>query len=335
MNLLKKNENKYDEFKMENSEKKIAIIYGNCHTTAIRQFLENDDLFCAKYAIYPIKAIQEVNNPEYFKGAVFKNCDLFIHQSIQKNNRYGEEYSSEHVMKNLKKDCNVIAIPNIYHLPLCYFPQYREGRELKNIYSKTIFFRDNIIDEGVKSGFSIKTIVEDYSRQGRYSYKQIKELYDRYIERVTMREKEWTIKIAAFLQENKNNVLFYDPNHPTNIVIQYICKGILNELGYKINYDFNMNGVEILDEYHMPLCRDVTDYFNINYVLENETFRKSGNKIIRGPMRIEDYVKQYISLLWQDKSFNRRIRTSAQGRYLLYQCINMKRRTGGLKYNDL
>ncbi len=55
---------------------------------------------------------------------------------------YGEEYSSKNIIKQLKPDCKIIAIPNVYQLPVCFFPQYyKKGEEFRDKIN-TIFFRD-------------------------------------------------------------------------------------------------------------------------------------------------------------------------------------------------
>lgn len=325
---MKIDENDYLEFKNRNLKKKIAIIYGNCHTTAIRQLLCSNDEFNSKYAMYPIKAIQEVKDPEYFKSEVFYDCDLFIHQSIQKNNRYGEDFSSQSIINRLKKSTAIIAVPNIYHLPMCYFPQYSEKMELKNVHGDTVFFRDNFIDNGLALGKSIKEIVTDYKTNGYYSQKYISGLFEQYVEKVRNREKEWDIKISEFLIENKNKELFYDPNHPTPIIIEYICKGILSRLGIECNA-LDISKMKLLDDYQMPLCKDVIDFFDINYN-QDGILRHEGNKVIRGKMRIEEYVKQYLSMLWNNADFDDDLKKKSKKRYTVYRGINIFKRIGGI-----
>ncbi len=324
---MKIDENDYLEFRNKNSKKKIAIIYGNCHTTAMRQLLCSNDEFNSIYAMYPIKAIQEVKDPEYFKGEVFSDCDLFIHQSIQKNNRYGEEFSSQSIIKRIKKSANIIAVPNVYHLPMCYFPQYEEKAELKNAHGGTVFFRDSFIDNGLESGKSIKEIVNDYKTSGCYSQDHISWLFDKFIEKVRVREEEWDIKISDFLIENKNKDLFYDPNHPTPIIIEYICKGILSRLGIECS-TLDISKMKLLDDYQMPLCKDVIEFFGIKYN-QDGIIRLEGKKVVRGKMRIEDYVKQYLAMLWNNTDFDDAQKKKSKKRYFLYRGMNILKKVGG------
>lgn len=326
-------DDKYKTFKCKHKGKKIAIIYGNCHTTAIRQVLEKSDDFNSEYAFFPIKAIQEVKDPEYFKGVVFSDCDLFIHQSIQKNNRYGEAFSSSRVMSGLKDKAEVLAIPNIYHLPMCYFPQYKEGKELKNKHGHTVFFRDDIIDTGIAHNESVDEIVEAYLRKNFFTVQYLESLYETYITKVKKREDEWDVKISGFLVDQRDKNLFYDPNHPREIVIEHICKGIMQKLGFR-DCTLDMNQMKPLDDHEMPLCEDVIDFFSIKINEKELRIRKSGNKVLRGEMYLKEYVEQYVSLLWQDSSCDEKVKKISYKKYIYYNFLNITRGIRRLKYYD-
>lgn len=126
-------------------KKKTVVVYGNCHTSVIIEILNQCRLFNENFEICPIKPVHMIKDPTYFKMKIFSECDIFIHQAIRKNNRYGKEFASEEIIKNLKTGCKVISIPNVYHLPTCFFPQYYEGIELRVNHGKvTVFFRDLI-----------------------------------------------------------------------------------------------------------------------------------------------------------------------------------------------
>ncbi len=311
----------YLKFKYENRDKKIAIIYGNCHTTAIRQLLCSNREFSKTYAMFPIKAIQEVKDSNYFRGEVFSECDLFIHQSIQENNRYGVEFSSKNIMERLKDSAEVLAVPNVYHLPMCYFPQYKEEPEIKGPHGGTFFFRDAIIDNGIKRGMSVNEIINDYKVENHYSKEDINNLYQTFIGKVRKRESDWDIKVSDYIYKSKDKVLFFDPNHPTPLFISYICENILYLLGLN-NDDFDYSQMRLLDAYQMPICQDVIDFFGLKYDL-NTKIRQSGNKLIRGEMTIDDYVKQYIALLWTNDDYTDWCRRKSKVRYCVYKGVNL------------
>ena len=143
-------ENEYKEFEdyifSRYFGKKTVVVYGNCHTTVISDYLENCAEFKQEYILYRIKPIQTIDDTGYFDHPIFRYCDVFVHQSIQLKNRYGEEYASENIVKRLKPECRVISIPNVYGLPVCFFPQYIRDTEYKNEVGITVFFRDSLLD---------------------------------------------------------------------------------------------------------------------------------------------------------------------------------------------
>lgn len=87
----------------------MAIAYGNCHMEAIQAYLERHKEFSAEYGFYPLPKIYELKRINEYRN-VFQVCNLFLHQSIRKNNVYGEEYSSENVLSYLDKKCAIIVI---------------------------------------------------------------------------------------------------------------------------------------------------------------------------------------------------------------------------------
>lgn len=98
----------YDLVEFENFEyfqtykKELCIIYGNCHTGPIKIALNKNKEFSSVYGFYPFPEIQYMKaNKEGIKKYMtfaLPKCRLFLHQGIQRENIYGEEYSSENLM---------------------------------------------------------------------------------------------------------------------------------------------------------------------------------------------------------------------------------------------
>lgn len=282
--------------------KKIVIIYGNCHTMVISEYLKNCAEFCDQYAIYPIKPIQTIKDPKYFKLPVFKVCDLFIHQSIQLNNRYGEDYASENIIKILPISCRIIAIPNVYQLPVCFFPQYEKAHELR-WRGDTMFFRDKRMDTYLKQGVSLRKIALNYNDCEMYSEEMLDEAFEKFKEKVLSRENEWDIKAWKYINDNfQKKQLFYDPNHPTNEFLRYVVEELLSLL--EIEYDaeaLEKSKVTKLDSYQMPMLKVVKNHFDMRF--EEEELRNTGRKVRHVTMDLQEYVKQYSALIWTDKDF--------------------------------
>jgi len=284
--------------------KRKVVIYGNCHTEAIISLLSQVNVFTDEYEIIPVLPIQNIKDPQYLQESCFRECDLFIHQSIWKKNRYGECYASESIIKNLKEGCRVISIPNVYHLPLCFFPNYSEDKEFVSRKGNTCFFRDRIIDSLSKEGLSSDEIYQKYIDVNLFDSEGVKEQFSRFIKKVEMRELQWDIKVSAFIKDNyKEHRLFHDPNHPTNYFFAYVVFELLKILG--IEYDFSRLvslKTRELDSFEMPICKSVKYILGMTY--EDKEMRVTGIKMKKGIMNLYEYIDQYRMMEWQNMDLN-------------------------------
>lgn len=301
--------------------KKIVLLYGNCHTGAVKRYLETSKEFNTDYAIYPIKEIQEVKNADYFDLPVFQVCDVFIHQCIQKKNRYGERFASENVISKLNSTCKVIAMPNVYHLPCCLFPQYYDATELR-YNNRTYFFRDKIIDDGLKQGKTLTDIARHY-----YDYKFDNELitenFYKFLDKVRKREQEWDIKVADFIETNiRAHSLFYEMNHPTNYLIKFFAKGILSIL-YGCNYTIGDVKDYKMDTYQMPMLTAVQSALQLDYSSFEEELRTTGVKLRSIPMDINEYIREYYAALWICGEFDAKTSKKSKILFRLYRLENI------------
>lgn len=278
--------------------KPIVIIYGNCHTEAISDYLMLCPEFCEQYALYRIRPIHTIENSTYFNHPIFKHCDIFIHQSIRLKNRYGEAFASENVIKFLKPECKIISIPNVYQLPECFFPQYLRGNELKSRSGTTLFFRDSILDSYARKGIKWKKAYKLYITEKHFESNDLNKALNDFFEKVELREKDWDIKCLDYIKKNfKQFQLFYDPNHPTEQFIYYLAEEILKFLDIKFDSTLRFAKVRSLSTYEMPILPEVKSYHGMTF--EYKTMRLAGNKIKSSDMDIRSYVAQYLSCAWQ------------------------------------
>lgn len=280
--------------------KKSVVIYGNCHTEIISQMLESCKAFNERYYIIPTKRIQNIKDPKELYNDSYRQCDVFIHQSIRLGNRYGEEYASEKIISRLKAGCKVISIPNVYHLPLCFFPQYSDAQELR-WNGITYFFRDSIIDSHIDKPFILSRLVKkDYNNPLLFEKDKIVASFEAFIEKVRKREKDWDIKVSDFILENyRSHQLFYDPNHPTNFFLSYIASELLKILLCNDSRDIMMLNVkECLDTIEMPVCKSVVESLQLNW--SNGIIRESKpiTNRLQCKMTQTNYVYQYLSCYW-------------------------------------
>lgn len=281
--------------------KKKVVVYGNCHTESIIGLLKSVPEFNSQYEIIPTLAIQNIKDPKYLKGKCFTECDLFIHQSIWTKNRYGEEYASIKLIERLKPDCKIIAIPNVYHLPLCFFPNYSSKPEFTNRMT-TVFFRDEIIDKLILNHASPQSILYEYNKDNLFPADQLKQAFQIFMRKIEKREADWDIKVRDFIINNyTTHKLFHDPNHPTNYFFAYVVWKLLEIIDIKYNFDLLLNvDIRELDSFEMPICNSVKKHFNMTF--ENKEMRITGNKVRRNrKFDLSEYIKQYISMEWQNE----------------------------------
>lgn len=285
-------------------KRKKVIVYGNCHAAIIAGVLKKNEYFNKYYYIYEIPQIQAIKDLSFFETEKFYDCDIFIHQSIQLGNRYGEAFASENVIKLLPKSCEIIAIPNVYHLAKCFFPQYSEAKELRTkIKDKTCFFRDSIIDEAYVKNAKVDEIVEKYNSLCLYDENVLKNAYTEFIEKVKKRENDWDIKVSAFIEENYKDIqLFYDPNHPTNYFLEYVAYKVLCILLPRMNIQFeDVLGTSSrrLDSYEMPVCANAKSALGLNW--KEKELRITGIKEKNERMYLREYISQYILREWRNE----------------------------------
>lgn len=110
----------YAYYKWINRE--LVLLHGNCHMSIIKEYLESSETFTDKYAIYPNPLIH--NNSGGINDFVLSNCDIWIHEEILKENKYGYFLSDEYI-RNRFMELSVnpieLIIPNLFGLGKAFF----------------------------------------------------------------------------------------------------------------------------------------------------------------------------------------------------------------------
>lgn len=283
----------FEDFEyMTTYNKKIAIIYGNCHARSVKSFLTQIPEFNKLYGCYPLNPICEIDKEINFSTKAFEKCSLFIHQSIRCNNAYGPEFASENLLKRLSSECKIISIPNLYQLPMFLFPQV-DMHESETVHENLVLFskKDKFIDAVCKEK-SIEDIEKMINDEFLISHEEIRIAYMDFIDKVRTREKEWDVKIADFLVENMTKMqLFYDPGHPTPVVIRYVVGKILE----KLNLIFDVSKIhgEVMAWGEIPVYKSVVKALNLEWEQEYLRFY-DGSKLNNNAMDLNEYIRQYI-----------------------------------------
>lgn len=282
--------------------KKIVLLHGNCHMSVIRSFLMSSKQFCEKYSIYPNPPIH-INKKKRVSENGIKNCDVWVHQDIRKDNAWSYYFSDEYLRQKVRSDVEEIVVPNLFGLGKFLFPQVRIGenfrdRKVSGGGEQTFHlfpWSDRIIDKCVEKGMDKKEI-EKFCSGRVIEDIEIKENFRFYIEKIRKRELAWDIKILDFILENyKDEKLFYDMYHPSETILRQISLDVLKKCGIDDENIFNIENA-FLDAVEYPVYPVVKKVLGLQW---EETFiRKSraGRKICRD-MDFSRYIEEY--LFWR------------------------------------
>lgn len=305
----------YDFISIHYYDKQFAILYGNCHINVIAKYLDQQIEFSKKYflRVFYVGAKEVPNENE------LKHCDVFIGQDIRTNNELGMPDMNSLVKKT--RECNVITIPNLYGYKF-FWPQVTERfdnidnlhlgndripeKDLNNLsYAARgpvrwmIGWHDKYIERALEKGIDIDEIIDNCLYKDVFQPEEIRSVFLEAINKLIEREKDCDVKISDYILENyRNEELFYDPAHPTNILLKEKTRRILNKLNI---YDIEFDECEMkLDSSEIFIYGCVRKALGLNY---NKRYIKHFEK--RGTLwgrsiSVEEYIRQY--KLWYENN---------------------------------
>ena len=274
-------------------KKRMVIAYGNCHMAAVRQYLELQADFMEAYGFYPLASIQDIQDIQVLKNIIPKS-ELFIYQPIRKENGYGEEYASEEILKYARANCCTLSIPNLYGMCECFFPQL-QIREKPSEFSNLVGYEEKNIVKWLYEG-SVQQDMEKFILEGGvYNKKEILDLWREFQTKLTIREKDWDIKISDYIYKYyKKEKLFTDRWHISTILAREIANRVLIYLGYSPSIE---SILPILDDYEVFIYKDVKEALGLEF--EEKSIRKYArgrNSLDTIEMSIKSYVEMCIQV---------------------------------------
>ncbi|MBQ6463054.1 MAG: hypothetical protein IJJ59_07005 [Pseudobutyrivibrio sp.] len=227
--------------------RELAIIYGNCHTHVLKHYLEMTPEFIKKYAIRSFSVFgYDVTNKSTDYNLV-NHCDLLITQDIRKDNSTGV-ISAEELIYKIPNRATSLIIPNLYGINL-FYPQLYKGEDYGKIHIDNIGIedprrlyelrwesgflncRDKYIRLGLEGKISKQDILNIMNSENSISPEEIESNFNSGIHKIECREKDWDIKICDYIINNyKCKQLFYDPYHPTEVLICEIGRRLLEKI---------------------------------------------------------------------------------------------------------
>ena len=293
-------------------EKKQVVINANCHGGILIKYLMNSGSFREQYGIYPMKEIHF--NDAGISEDVLKNTDLYIHQRIKNDNKYGYQYSDERCLRLLNKKARDFCIPNLWPLGgKGFFPtQIMEGNDEVRYDTELLFYRDLLIDEAYNS-VNNPTLehVCNYIQTYEYDCKEIKNNFNKALQKIKADEQHWDIKISDYIEANYKRIpMFIDVGHPSFELMQYMCIEICKNLGFNDIEDVNTDAMFPLDYqigYEVFMWPQVKKILGIEY--SDEPVRLNRGTVLNyiNPvpccllgMTNKEYIREYIYMFWDD-----------------------------------
>lgn len=274
-------------------DKKMVFLYGNCHMDVIEAYLRSSGKFKERHTIYPAPRIcmKQPVDPE-----VLAVMDIWVHEDIRKDNQFGYEFSDEYIRKFMVKDIVEIVIPHLYGLGGGFFPHAYQWNDKNTALLNGVDIggmfprRDDLIERCIGQDMDVEQICEYACEDGIIPEEYVLENFNNYIDKIREREKSWDIKILDFILEHyKHEKLFFDPGHPTNIILEKISKDILLLLGVSddVCTDIKLDGKEI------PVYPWIGKALGLEW---SETFIRASEGAIkcRDEMDIAEYVREYV-----------------------------------------
>lgn len=288
----------------ERMDKKLAILYGNCHMDVLERYLNSNPKFADEYYIKRFF----VAHGEVPDENDLSHCNLLIGQDIWDK---GGHSSIEQLKSQTKESCLKIVIPNLYGTNL-YFPQVEKGALenyegfLKHFAEDALGYRENHSEQknAVKNigfldvnlntiwnGLPVEVIKNKIENEIIYNKEDIISRFEREIEKLKNREEKCDIVISDYILEHyQQRQLFYDPCHPIEEVICEKGRRILDFLGIEIiEYDKIcrlLDGAEIFIYGCVKLALALEfqqDYIRIG-INRNYTLRKK-------PLCLEEWIE--------------------------------------------
>jgi tetratricopeptide (TPR) repeat protein len=277
---------------------KTCIIYANCQTRLLINYLKKSEDFNKNYKIINIPLVQELlKTQKVIADEVISQVDLFIYQPVRKEHG---DLSSEYTLNRLPSKAISISFPSLYFKG--YHPQ-----ECKNscVHQKNLLYPWGMFPHGdtniislLKQGKTEKEIIKLISDENFYGNLSLISNVNSTLEEMRKREHEFNIdiQVSDFIQDNyKKHYLFYTPQHPSDVMGVYIVNQILSVLGFPIIdahfIERQQEKVGILDTFQLPIYPSVVKNLELTFCSSEELYK---NSYFCKQMNFREYVNQYI-----------------------------------------
>lgn len=228
------------EYRLCFDNKKIAVIYGNCQTSAIGRILKANKSFRQDYVVVKIPMVFEYETKremlEYFSNDdnFWNQVDLFIYQPVSENNKFSPVLCTDRIINKLKETCKKVVILNLYFTG--YFPQMIVGgsKVLSEInQAGMIPFGDKYIEGFIEDRINLEEIMNIVLDENFIGAEEIIQNAESSLAELERREQQTDIKITDYIKEHyQKKQLFYSCNHPNEELMLEYTNRLLRFLDY-------------------------------------------------------------------------------------------------------
>ncbi len=308
----------YEPAELVNRE--LMILYGNCHMRILKNYLQAHLEFERRFLIRYFYVADENENKRYPTDNELSHCKVLVLQDLKQHNDLNVP-SGEEVQKKTSVGCEIIKIPNLYGCNL-FFPQVGERykkaldtealerhiHENKNLPQDknhkvaaeyVIGCRDENIERMLKKGSSEEEIRNMIENENVYDSDIIIQNFQQEMEKLKRRENYCDIIISDYIEKNyKKKQLFYDPGHPTNVVIYEKGNKILEILNIETDEKIREGwGEEALDDGEMFIYGCVKRALKLKFCQKYIRRYKSRGTLYGTAINLQEYIRGYIAWL--------------------------------------
>ena len=283
------------------NNKKVLMIYGNCHILFYYQFCNRSPAIKNAYIILKIPPIQAIKLQNTVGGgideSVLENVDVFIYQKVKDDNKFSPYLSSDYIIRRLRKDVVLICIPNIFFS--AYFPQHcvaRRNPKIENVPGGPCPYGDSNIESLYLQGYSAEKIADMLYKDDFYDKSYVISHMEETFNELRNREKECDIQISDYLESRYlEEQLFFTVNHPHNVVLKEAMIRTFDLLNIDVR-DIDINTMVNNDRREALIYPSVKKALGIKF--EKELFAYFDGK--KHMVNFSDYVKAYTAYCFKN-----------------------------------
>lgn len=257
------------------THKKMLAVYGNCQAAYVLQMLSKTDILQGDFVFLNFRGVHVMKGAGYDLSKLikcFKYLDVFIYQYVKMDTQFGEEFATDNIIKVLTPSCKKVCIPNIFFKG--YYPHYVHDKESvffdeeKNFYWEPI---DGELNELFKKNYSVSECIKILESKNYFSKEDCEENVKKSLTELIKREEKCDVRISDYIEVYyTQKLLFYTPNHPTNIVQKELVCRVLRRLGYK-NFKIDMKDIPENDHVELFIYPSIRE--NLGLEFQKNKFR--------------------------------------------------------------